>query len=952
MRTSWLIKFVGPLALFTGLTLVLLYPLSINLAHMVPEPTDPLLNAWRMQWNARAFLSGWDGLTNLYNTNIFYPYPLTLLFSEHFLMPTALSLPLLLLFDSHLVGMNAGVLLTFVLSGYAMYLLVLNWTGSRWAGVIAGILFAFSPHRFGQLNHLELLTTQWMPLTLLALHWTLTRRAWRYPLLFALFFNLQALSGFHFTLNLTLACLLLTLIYALFGRIDWRGSLWVAGGGSVAVTVLLNSPIWWGYLTFSELMGAVRTPGEVRVYSAALTDYVTTLPHNWLYGWTFGRWQSAEHQFQPLMPVGVVGGLLALAGVVAFAIHKKLSTLRPTIVFWVLLMLTGLILSFGLNENALGSDLAPLLESVSPYPWLYDNVQVFQGIRVPGRFGILVVLGVVGLAAWGLALLHNLTPSILPLLRGGSSLPHTGEGLGKGAILSLMVAGLILVEVWSVPLIGPEFPAGDGIPPVYGWLRTETPADAVIVELPHDGPSEFLYEYYSSHHWRRMANGGTGYTPPIYREMRKWFDAFPDPRSVDVMQQLGLDYVILHQNAYTPDEWQSLQAELPRYLPAIESIRTIGEAHVLHLREPTCPPQPDRVAPYFDPLDGNLQVSYHNDGAAAFVGDVHRPSFTHPYSLRFLEPLVTPAGDVQSVLIPDVAETLLLVIAAPEVSPTASLRSFGDTVMRSSDTRPLYTPSLPPDWHPFALTFADGPTLTGYSLIQTSATPCSLMTASLQWQVGQPDDRVTVHLLDPFGRVVAGQTTPLAEVNHHLVPLPGSLPPGQYGLRVYVYDENGRERLPITEDGVTIPTAQIPPLPVTIHPMALETDADVQATFGGQIQYLGGDILLQNEWLRFTLMWQTESPIEQDLTVFTQLIGPDGQVWAQHDNPPKGGWYHTTLWQPDQAITDDYAFPIPADAPPGDYQLIAGWYDPTTLARLTTDTGQDFVTVTTIRIEP
>ncbi|MCB0197450.1 MAG: hypothetical protein KDJ65_36220, partial [Anaerolineae bacterium] len=46
----------GVLALFLGLTIVMLYPLSLHLMTMVPEPTDPLLNAWRMQWNAHALL--------------------------------------------------------------------------------------------------------------------------------------------------------------------------------------------------------------------------------------------------------------------------------------------------------------------------------------------------------------------------------------------------------------------------------------------------------------------------------------------------------------------------------------------------------------------------------------------------------------------------------------------------------------------------------------------------------------------------------------------------------------------------------------------------------------------------------------------------------------------------------------------------------------------------------
>ena len=210
---------------------------------MVPEPTDPLLNVWRMQWNIHALLGGPAEAANIFDTNIFYPFPLTLAYSEHFLMITMQALPLLLIADSHLLGLNVSVLLTFILSGYAMYLLVTDWTGSRWAGVVAGILFSFSPQRFGQLNHLELLITQWLPLTLLTLHWTLTRAGWRYPALFMLFFNLQALSGFHFGLNLTIACLLLAVVYFFAGRIYWRRVLWGAGILSILVTLLLNWPI-------------------------------------------------------------------------------------------------------------------------------------------------------------------------------------------------------------------------------------------------------------------------------------------------------------------------------------------------------------------------------------------------------------------------------------------------------------------------------------------------------------------------------------------------------------------------------------------------------------------------------------------------------------------------------------------------------------------------------------
>ena len=50
------------IGLFSCLTVVMLYPLSVHLSSMVPEPTDPLLNSWRMQWHAHTVLGGPAGV--------------------------------------------------------------------------------------------------------------------------------------------------------------------------------------------------------------------------------------------------------------------------------------------------------------------------------------------------------------------------------------------------------------------------------------------------------------------------------------------------------------------------------------------------------------------------------------------------------------------------------------------------------------------------------------------------------------------------------------------------------------------------------------------------------------------------------------------------------------------------------------------------------------------------
>jgi len=958
----------GILLLFIALTVVMLYPLSVYPTSMVPEPTDPLLNVWRMQWNAHAFLGGWNSLTNIFNTNIFYPFPLTLAYSEHFLGITAQALPFLLITDNHLVGMNLSVLVTFVLSGYAMYLLVSDWTRNRWAGLVAGLLFAYSPHRFGQINHLELLVTQWLPFALLTLHWTLTRRGWRYPALFVIFFNLQALSNFHFTFNLALACGLLALVYALARRIDWRWGLWLAAGLSVLITLLINWPIWSNYLRFSDVMGAIRTPGEVRVYSAALTDYLTTLPHNLLYGWTFGRWQPAGHQFQPLMPVGVIGFLLALTSLSALFIHppKKnsgtatqnspLSPLAsyalPTTLFFLLLTLLGLLLSFGLNDEALGSGLAPILK-YSPYPWLYKNVTIFQGIRVPGRFGILAVLGLTGLAGWGVAQLSNIkkvrTSSFAPFLV---------------LIGSIILTALIILEYWSVPLRGPEFLAGSEIPPVYQWLLTETPADTVVLELPFADSSEFLYEYYSSHHWRRLANGGTGFTPPIYRNMRQWFSTFPDARSMDVIQQIGIDLVVLHPDSYPPEEWQRVLADLPRYLPAISQIDQVGDDLVLHIAPPACRPNSENVAVTLARTEAKginvAEVTYKNTGAAAFVADVQQVSqlkFTDSDTKNFTEPLVAPANETQPVVVPldDKQQAANL--------SEARLATLDRTIAVNTPTSLSPAPNEDIQWLPLGLQFENGPKLAAFSLDPQEPATCGPLTMHLQWEDGQPGDSVTVQLLDPFGRIVIENTAhPWNDndngVDNRQLALTGSLPPGQYGVRVYVKATDGTERLPVTEDGVTIPIDRVPPLPIVIHPQPLPMSGQPltePAVFGKTIMLLGAEVpqsdLSAGDWLRFNLVWQADQLADANLTVFTQLIGPDGQVWGQQDNQPGGGWYGTSLWLPGQPVVDAYAFQISPNAPPGVYRLITGLYHSDTQERVLTQTDQDFVEIETVTLQ-
>ena len=85
--------------------------------------------------------------------------------SETILASKALALPWLLA-GGEVVAFNAVVLLSFVLSGFTMYLLALRLTGNRWAALLSGVIYAFAPYRIHALaaGWIPLLPTQWLPL--------------------------------------------------------------------------------------------------------------------------------------------------------------------------------------------------------------------------------------------------------------------------------------------------------------------------------------------------------------------------------------------------------------------------------------------------------------------------------------------------------------------------------------------------------------------------------------------------------------------------------------------------------------------------------------------------------------------------------------------------------------------------------------------------------------------
>jgi hypothetical protein len=162
--------------------------------------------------------------------------------------------------------------------------------------------------------------------------------------------------------------------------------------------------------------------------------------------------------------------------------------------------------------------------------------------------------------------------------------------------------------------------------------------------------------------------------------------------------------------------------------------------------------------------------------------------------------------------------------------------------------------------------------------------------------------------------------------------IPPTLDPGTYELELRLtptgHPTEQLMRLPIGDFNVTgWPRNFTAPSP----------QLSIGANYGDLTTLVGLDAaatLSPGQTLEATLYWRAEAEFNQDYTAFVQLIGPDGLLYGQMDQTPGGGQFPTTGWASGEYLTDPYALTLAAEAPPGEYHLAIGMYNPATGHRL------------------
>jgi hypothetical protein len=329
---------------FLALAVVMTWPLAANLGSAVAWPGDPLINTWILDWDWWATV---HQPLSLFQANVFYPAKLPLAYSENLYGIAIVLFPLRALGVPPLTAYNVAMLLGYAFSGFGAYLLGWYTTRGWWAGVAAGIFYAFVPFRITHASHVQHVWAGWLPILVVALLHYKAQPTWRRAALFGAAFLMNGLSNIHWLLFGSVAIFVTFLVVR--PRVLPIAACTLAAG-------LFLAPFLIPYAKVAREYNMRRTWQETKSFSAA--------PRDWFVAAETMRWYGALKDPNVDAERWLFPGVLAIL----FSALGLTSKNRAIALAWILLGVAG----------SLGTHLFF-------HRFLFAYVPGFQAIRVPAR---------------------------------------------------------------------------------------------------------------------------------------------------------------------------------------------------------------------------------------------------------------------------------------------------------------------------------------------------------------------------------------------------------------------------------------------------------------------------------------------------------------------------------------------------------------------------------------
>jgi hypothetical protein len=530
------------------------WPLLLHMSsHIAPDLGDPVRTAWQVAWVGHAMLH--DPL-HLFDSNAFYPHPLSLAFSDSLLGygPAA--------FFGHgtvaaLLRYNLIFLWIWSFCFVGAYLLGREFGLGKLAAGAVGVAFAYAPYRVTEAGHFQVISSGGIPLALFLLLRGYRRESRKLILAGWLVSAWQVSLGFTLGLQYTYLLALLALVVLVYW---WRGQLtpaaaWLQGArapqspaharatrddahdqrvGSrgvrgpliprrlLAVTLIGIAAL--GIVTVyearpylkvaAEYPTAKRTLREVETYSSGPAALLSASSENRVWGSLTAP--AREHVHSKNEDVFFPGGeilVLALIGLLGVGGSVYTRRFRLGLAAGIF---TCSVLAMGLGLTGAGY----------PYRLLYDYAPGWDGVRVPGRVFT--------------------TATLLYALLVGAGAQLLMQRIGTwGESKTLRGLPALLGAVLLIGLLG-EGAGHLGHPTVPQPAKAEIGLPGPLLDLPTDGAADRIWQYFSTDGFYKIPVGNSTFDIPAVDDLRGGMSGFPDRASVEKLRYYGIKTVVLH----------------------------------------------------------------------------------------------------------------------------------------------------------------------------------------------------------------------------------------------------------------------------------------------------------------------------------------------------------------------------------------------------------------------
>lgn len=513
------------------LAIVMHWPLPLLLGVQVPaEIQDPVLQAWHLVWGAHALLTQ---PLDPFQANAHWPFANVLVYTDGMIGFAPFGL-LSQSVGAAVVEYDLLFLGSYALAFLGVYLLARELGAGRGAAVVAGVAFAYAPWRIAQSNHLNVLSSGGIPVSLFLLLRGYRHRSaamvlggfvaavWQLSLGFAL--------GLQFGYLLAVLGLLGAGWWLRAGRPAPGARVGAATGVGLVVLAVTAALLASPYLEVARTVpDATRDIGDVQELSPRPSSFVTPAGASVVWGRATEplREGLAAAGEQALFP-GVVIFALALAGLVS----PRWPWVRRAAFALGLAVLAVLALGTGLADGRFG------------YRWLYEYGPGWEGVRTPGRLMTLVTLGLALLAGTG-------ADAVLGRLRGSRRSEARLAMPAPATLGAVILTGLVLLEGWNPVDMHTVPPAPPG----------QRGAPAPQLHGPSDLTYNQLYSLWSADDgFPPILNGGGSTPDTLLDELEvDVAERFPDRRTVGALRRAGVGSVVFHPDLAEDTDWEGLE---------------------------------------------------------------------------------------------------------------------------------------------------------------------------------------------------------------------------------------------------------------------------------------------------------------------------------------------------------------------------------------------------------